>query len=205
MQQNHAGLSELHAAMDQWFAEFLPQIAFLGEIGRPWDIDHIVPNAFFMNQSVYPVLEDLQRALRDTDAALERGSFETFRDTRNFLGNKRVWPAGLNRRDQDASIREKFPNNPERIMNYLVKSDWWNTHAVGNQDALIEASAIIFSPDEPWESTPERMRTSGESQWNEPAMRAFLQAVLARESRLYKELFAFLKPGFAMDRFHNRV
>lgn len=194
------------AAMDQWFAAFLPQIALLGEIGRPWDIDHIVPNAFFMQQNAYPSSpEALKEALKSIDAALESGTFETFRDPRNFLGNKRAWLAGLNRSDQDAPIKDKFPQDPQKIEDYLVKSDWWNKHAVGKQDALTEASAIIFGLDEPWESTPEKKITNGKSNWDQPAMQAFLQAVLARENRLYKKLFEFLKPGFALDRFHNRV
>lgn len=186
-------------AMDQWFKAFLPQIALIGEIGRPWDIDHIVPSDFFTYLDPLPSDSNIKMALKAIAPELESGEWETFRRPRNFLGNKRVWLAGWNRSDHNDPICKKFPEIPERKDDYRVKSDWWNEHVVGRHDALAEASAISFV-DEAWKRTPD-----GKSNWDLSTMQAFLQAVWARENRLYKELFDFLKAGFETDHFKNRV
>ncbi|ADJ29261.1 hypothetical protein [Nitrosococcus watsonii] len=187
-------------AMDDWFGDYLDDIALLGDTGRPWDHDHIVPSNFFNHYRPSPA--DLKLVLQDLhlDQGAEQSLWNKFRDFRNHTGNYRAWPLGFNRADGDQCAREKLSQRGT-LDPWVVLAHWWEEtieHAESGTHPLREASAIEIS--ERWDETP---KNKGEWELNE--LSAFLESVRKREARLYQALFDFIKPGFAEDRFHDRV
>ena len=73
-------------ALDGWFRDFLSTIALLGEMGRPWDYDHIVPQDFFNNYKADT--HDIRAALADIHPDLARDDWNAVRlGWRGSFGN----------------------------------------------------------------------------------------------------------------------
>ena len=184
--------------LEEWFAssdkddDSLSQIAMLGELGQPWDKDHIVPTDFFNHPNVKNITPRIiHNALDNFDNGtygLDASKYH-FGDVRggwrNKIGNYRIWPQGFNRKDQDMGVRDKLEQS-EPIEGYRVLSRWWNKN-IGKGN-LATASAIYDI--DLWNRTPRQ-----KSQRNEDSLTAFFQAVSGREERIYKDLFDCIKDG----------
>lgn len=175
-------------AMEEWFSG--TDIALLGKLGQPWDVDHIVPSVFFEPKfRADPV--DVVNSLRSYLPGLN-DQWENFRNCANRFGNKRLWPQGFNRSDGDTAASTKLDDKwLARMRNdWDVLSQWppsWITH-----NPLLTASAIdVGTTWSNWQNTP-----LGRHKWSKGELDSFLLASLAgREMEIYKSLFSVLLPG----------
>jgi hypothetical protein len=88
------------AALSEWFSEL--EEFNLEDTNRPFDYDHICPNAYTHNK------KNIHRALRDWYSS---------------NGNFRAWPYSLNRGDQDDSPAKKLKETSD-LLNSFCKKDW---------------------------------------------------------------------------------
>lgn len=188
-------------ALDEWFGkEFLRKIAMLGEAGRPWDHDHLVPQDFFNNHGYAP--EDVIRAALK-EVPLKQGGWKEVKLWRNVTGNYRIWPLGFNRKDGNTGVYKKLTQNEVLKKSHVVLSWWWNDQVDkrGGCLSLADASVVDLGA-EKWEETPAEKK-----EWTKEELIAFMQAVRAREQVLYGALLDFIWPGFAgshlTDRFES--
>lgn len=180
-------------ALDEWFGGFRHKIAVLGEGGRPWDLDHLVPQAFFNYFGCKD--EDVRAALEQLDR--KQGQWKEVKPWRNCIGNCRIWPLGFNRKDGDTYVYEKLTQH-EELPGYIVLSKWWNSQ-VDKRGRLADASVVDLVA-EKWKETPDRNR-----QWTQEELIAFMEAVSLREQVLYGALLDFIWPGFADSRPTDRL
>jgi len=166
-------------AVDKWFDGYEKDVIILGEEGKPWDHDHIVPNNFF-NYSKFkepPVIDNLSKYCGDDEDDI----WNKFRHYRYHTGNYRIWPLGFNRSDKDICAKEKL-NPTYKLAEWIVLSDWWNSN-IGT-DAIKSASSI--ENNDKWDLTAEN-----KDDWDSIKQIAFLESVTERENKLYNNIFNF--------------
>lgn len=177
--------------LDEWFAQFLWKIAMLGEAGRPWDYDHLVPKDFFNDFGCKA--KDLSAALQEL--GLKGGSWKEVKHWRDFTGNYRIWPLGFNRRDGDIGVYEKLTQT-EALDGHIVLSKWWNNQVDKRGGCLCLADAsVVDLGAKNWKET-----RNEKNEWTKEELIAFMQAVRKRERVLYGALLDFIWPGFADSR-----
>lgn len=175
-------------AMEEWFGG--TNIALLGKLGQPWDVDHIVPSVFF-EPKYHADPNDVVNSL-GTHLPGSNDKWENFRNCANRFGNKRLWPQGFNRSDGDTAASEKLDNNwlKKGRNDWDVLSQWPLSGTTHNP--LLAASVIDLVTTWPeWQKTPSVRHT-----WSKSELDSFLLASLAgREMEIYKSLFSVLLPG----------
>lgn len=186
--------------LDEWFVDYEDEIKILGDEGRPWDHDHIVPYSFFYGYDCASE-GDLKTILQpyELDLGDKNSLWDKFRSYRNHTGNYRVWPSGSNRSDQDCCARDKLDSNMPIKEPWIVLSDWWNKNLHSKRpNWLNDASAI--GHDELWFETAQKS-----SNWGKQQLEAFIASVVERENKLYKNLFDNIKDSFSSRRFEGRI
>lgn len=188
-------------AIEEWFGGLDKEIQHLGEVGRPWDWDHITPSDFFNYHGAQNPSDPhgaLGMVWRTVPPSPAPRAWEMFKSYRNRTGNYRLWPMGFNRKDGDASPKDKLqlPVGGQ-VDPHIVLAPWMQGQA-GHPQALRQASAI--QPAEPWDQTPDH-----KAAWTRPQMDAFLQAVTEREQAIYGDLWRFIVPGLPLSWQANRL
>lgn len=179
-------------AIEDWFSG--TDIALLGKLGQPWDVDHIVPSIFFEPKyCANPT--DIKTSLI-SHLPISSHNWENFRNCANRFGNKRLWPQGFNRSDGDTAASKKLDAK------WLVggRNDWdvlsqWPPSTPHNQ--LLTASAISTTTWSDWSKTPLKR-----GKWSAGELNSFLNASLdGREKEIYTSLFSVLLPGLKCHTF----
>lgn len=190
-------------AIEDWFGPLSGVIQHLGEIGKPWDWDHIVPSDFFNHygavnqQDISAALSTVWQAMPAVNA--DR-AWDIFKSYRNRTGNYRIWPMGFNRKDGDTPPKDKLQLPAQNELEpHIVLAQWMETQIQGgHQQALRYASAI--QPTEPWDQAPDK-----KTHWTRSQMEALLQAVTDREQALYEDMWTFIAPGLPQSWQANRL
>lgn len=152
--------------LHHWFGDWDPT-RFLNPDSQPYDLDHIMPSNLFRMHGA-------------------SGASQTFHDWRgalqNSIGNKRFWPRGLNRSDQDRPPSRKYltEHSNTRLPEDAPHLEF-DMETVGE---VKDASALLNPAD--WRGLPEHKR-----QWlGTLAMtRRFRKAVERRRYLLYKQMY----------------
>jgi len=190
------------SAVEAWFGKLADQLLHLGEIGRPWDWDHITPQDFFNHHGAHDngdVPVALSALWSGAASLAPDRAWSLFRQLRDRTGNYRIWPMGFNRRDGDEApcVKLQVPQSPADVSDHIVLAPWLAAQ-VGQPDALRDASAIASA--QPWDQTPGK-----KGLWSLQEMQAFVTAVGQREQAVYQELWEFVKPALPDALQANRV
>lgn len=186
--------------MDDWFKVHAKNIALFGKLGKPWDVDHIVPGSFFSfsGRTTKPTAGSpfLVQALSSNWLGLPsvKPHWNNISNIANRFGNKRLWPLGFNRSHGNISAKDKLSITwLGRRNSWDVLSYWPRVRASGS--LILSASSIGNKLFRCWNLTPSNSRVL----WNYVNLKAFLYATLAsqrgREITIYRELFQILEPG----------
>jgi hypothetical protein len=186
-------------AMEQWFQAHSKKISQFSKVDQPWDIDHIVPSLFFdlrsaqlKDQGAFAGLLDVRFANK-VPVPADR-AWVNIKNIANRLGNKRLWPAGFNRKDGASAAGDKLSESwLKDLAGWKVLSGWVSS-VTNTPNPIIDASRISSGQKSKLEST----RKQNEA-WNASSVSEFLDAVIGaqegREIDIYRELFEFLESG----------
>lgn len=190
-------------AIEDWFGGLEDVIQHLGDVGKPWDWDHIVPSDFFNHYGAakeQDISAALSRVWQTIPKVNPERAWDIFKSYRNRTGNYRIWPMGFNRKDGNTPARDKLqlPTHSE-LEPHIVLAQWMGAKVLGgHQQALRHASAIQSI--EPWDQTPDK-----KAHWTLLQMEALLQAVTDREQAVYEDLWTFIAPGLPQTWQTNRL
>jgi len=164
--------------INKWWPEYDPSRFNNKRDDLPYDVDHIVPAAFF--------------DMRGVKEKVPKRFWDHRYNILNRFGNYRFWPKELNRADQDKGLKKKFlvGNSSDKLPddNHNYRPD------IGLSTVSDIKNASFVNTNKLWEKIPDSknewvMKKDGNELFNNEGFDAFDKVTLERIKEIYTSMY----------------